>query len=99
MPIANYGVIRGCPISRRLATGSSPHYQIHLIDENGEHFRVAINVLSQTSPSEVIFYVKSFFVHPITTIVEQLSTGFNPLASQPNSGAWTLFVQTCSPLE
>jgi uncharacterized protein YukJ len=87
MPIANYGVFKGRSISRRLATGSSPHYQIHLVDESGTHFRIAINVLSQAAPSEVMFYVKPFFIHPLTAIVKQLPSGFHPLASQPNSGA------------
>ena len=87
MPIANYGVFKGRSISRRLATGSSPHYQIHLVDDGGTHFRAAINVLSQVAPSEVLFYVKSFFIHPVTAIVKPLSSGFHPLASQPNSGA------------
>lgn len=87
MPIANYGVFKGRSISRRLATGSSPHYQIHLVDDGGTHFRAAINVLSQVAPSEVLFYVKSFFLHPVTAIVKPLSSGFHPLASQPDSGA------------
>jgi uncharacterized protein YukJ len=87
MPIDNYGVFKGRAISRRLATGSSPHYQIQLVDESGTHFRVAINVLSQTAPSEVMFYMKPFFIHPLTAIVKELSSGFNPLVSQPNSGA------------
>lgn len=87
MPIANYGVFKGRSISRRLATGSSPHYQICLVDDSGTHFRAAINVLSQVAPSEVMFYVKPFFIHPLTAIVKQLSSGFHPIASQPNSGA------------
>lgn len=87
MPIANYGVFKGRPISRRLATGSSPHYQIHLVDEGGTHFRAAINVLSQTAPSEVMFYVKPFFIHPLTAMVRELSSGFHPLNSRPDSGA------------
>ena len=87
MPIANYGVFKGRPISRRLGSGSSPHYQVEVVDDNGEHYRVAVNVLSQTSPSEVMFYTKPFFVHPITTIVGALSTGFHALSPGPNSGA------------
>lgn len=87
MAIANYGLFKGRAISRRLATGSSPHYQIHLVNEEGDHFRVAINVLSQTAPSEVMFYVKPFFVHPLTDIVKPMPSGFSLLASVPNSGA------------
>jgi len=87
LPIANYGVFKGRPISRRLGSGSSPHYQIEVVDDNGEHYRVAVNVLSQTSPSEVMFYAKPFFIHPITAIVGALSTGFHALSPGPNSGA------------
>lgn len=87
MPISNYGVFKGRAISRRLATGSSPHYQILLVDDEGTQFRVAINVLSQTAPSEVMFYLKPFFTHALTAVVQDLSSGFHPLASRPDTGA------------
>lgn len=87
MPIANYGVLKGRPISRRLGSGSSPHYQIEVVEEDGTHYRIAINVLSQTAPSEVMYYFKSFFVHPITDKLASLPSGFHPLSSQPDSGA------------
>jgi len=87
LPIANYGVLKGRPISRRLGSGSSPHYQIEMVDDDGTHYRVAVNVLSQTSPSEVMFYVKSFFVHPMTDVVGALATGFHDLAPDSSSGA------------
>jgi uncharacterized protein YukJ len=87
MPIAKYGVLKGRPISRRLGSGSSPHYQIQVVDEEGTNYRVAVNVLSQQSPSEVMYYIKTFFVHPVTAIVESLATGFHELPSRPQSGA------------
>ena len=87
MPISRYGVLKGRPISRRLATGSSPHHQIHVIDEEGTNFRIAVNVLSRQAPSEVMYHVKSFFVHPITAIVREFPSGFRELASEPGSGA------------
>lgn len=87
MPITNYGVLKGRAISRRLATGSSPHYQIRLVDDSGTHFRAAINVRSQSAPSEVMFYMKPFFLHPVTSIIKPLPNGFHRLAAQPNSGA------------
>jgi len=87
MPIQHYGVLKGRPISRRLGSGSSPHYQIQVVDQDGTNYRVAVNVLSQQAPSEVMYYVKQFFVHPITAIVEQLSSGFHELPSTPESGA------------
>lgn len=87
MPIAQYGVLKGRPISRRLGSGSSPHYQIEVVDDDGTHFRIAINVLSQTAPSEVMFYIKPFFIHPVTDVVAALPSGFSKLASTPTSGA------------
>jgi uncharacterized protein YukJ len=87
MPLARYGVLKGRPVSRRLASGSSPHYQIQVVDEDGTNFRLAVNVLSQQAPSEVMYYVKPFFVHPLTAIVEQLPSGFHELPSRPDSGA------------
>ena len=47
-------------ISRRLGSGSSPHYQVQVVDEDGTNYRLAINVLSQQAPSQVMYYIKSF---------------------------------------
>lgn len=90
MPIARYGVLKGRPISRRLGSRSSAHYQIDVVAQDGTHYRVAVNVLSQMPPSEVMYYVKPFFVHPLTAIVEPLATGFHDLPSKPDSGALDL---------
>jgi uncharacterized protein YukJ len=87
MPISGYGVCKARPISRRLATGGSPHYQIELVDETGVHYRVAVNVKSQLAPSDLMFHVDPNFVHPITAIVEAKASGFTPLASLAGSGA------------
>ena len=35
MSLKNYGVLKGRPIARRVGTGASPHYQVHLIDTVG----------------------------------------------------------------
>ena len=90
MPLKNYGVLKGRPISRRLGSGSSPHYQIHLVDESGTDYRIAINVKSQLAPSELMYHIKSHFVHPLTALVADLPSGFNALASTPASGALDL---------
>lgn len=87
MPLNSYGVLKGRPISSRLATGSSPHYQIQIVDQAGVNFRIAVNVKSQLAPSELMFYMQPQFVHPVTALVEPLPSGFNPLASRPDSGA------------
>ena len=42
MPLKRYGVLKGRPIRRMLGQGSSPHYQIHMIDETTD-YRIAVN--------------------------------------------------------
>ena len=90
MPLNNYGVLKGRAIGRRLGSGSSPHYQIHIVDEAGIHYRIAINVRSQLAPSELMYYIKLFFVHPLTSTVEALPSGFSRLAPNSDSGALDL---------
>ena len=90
MPLNAYGVLKGRAIARRLGSGSSPHYQIHVVDEKGVHFRIAINVRSQLTPSELMNHIKSHFIHPITTVVSSLPGGFSRLASNSASGALDL---------
>ena len=86
MALKHYGVLKGRPISRRLGSGSSPHYQIRVVDEGGTDYRVAINVKSRLAPSELMYHIKPHFVHAITAIVSPLASGFNPIAHQPEAG-------------
>src|SRR5436190_17657702 len=86
MPIKGYGVLVGRAIQRRLGTGDSPHYQIEMIDEATD-YRIAVNVKSSESPSEVEFLVDEHFQHPILTDLAALPSGFKPLASKPGGVA------------
>jgi uncharacterized protein YukJ len=79
MPLKNYGVLKGRPIARRLGAGSSPHYQIHIADQAGTNYRIAVNVKSKLAPSELMYHIKSHFVHPLTAGFEALASGFTPL--------------------
>jgi uncharacterized protein YukJ len=36
MALKNYGVLKGRPIARRLGAGTSPHYQVHLVDDDAD---------------------------------------------------------------
>jgi len=87
MPLKNYGVLKGRPIARRLGSGNSPHYQIHVVDEAGTDYRIAVNVKSKLAPSELMYHIKSHFVHPVTAAVEPLPSGFSTLARNSTSGA------------
>ena len=44
----------------------TPHYQIHAVDDGGSDYRIAVNVLSQQSPSELLYLVVDDFRHPVT---------------------------------
>ena len=85
MPIAKYGVLVGRAIQNRLGTGDSPHYQIEMADDDTD-YRIAVNVKSQESPSEVEFLVDEHFQHPILDKLPATS-GFHPLPSEPGGVA------------
>jgi len=85
MPLRSYGVLVARAVDRRRegATDDTPHYQIQLTDEQGTHYRAAINVKSQLEPSELLYLTNDDFRHPITALLGNLGTGWCPLPSQP----------------
>src|SRR5262245_35846170 len=93
MPIAPYGVLAARPIDRRREdphSDDSPHYQIHLVDDDGVHYRAAVNVLSQESPSDLLFATIDDFRHPVVGVLPASAQGWTPLASQPGGAALDL---------
>jgi uncharacterized protein YukJ len=80
MPLRNYSVLKGRPINKKLGTGSSPHFQIHIIDDTTD-YRISVNVKSKLSPSELLYYVDEQFEHPLTEELLGFQTGFTPIAS------------------
>ena len=86
MPIPHYGVLKARPIDRRLGAGQTPHYQIRAV-AGTEHFRVAINVKSRQSPSELLYLVNERFEHPVTDFLAGIEEGFHELDRTPLSGA------------
>jgi uncharacterized protein YukJ len=84
MPLKSYGVLVGHPAERRREGGTdSPHYQVR-IDAGGAQYRAAVNVLSQESPSELLYLVDDDLRHPITAAIAGLAPGWNPLV--PRAG-------------
>lgn len=86
MPLSSYGLLKGRPISSRSGAGSSPHYQIHIVDETMD-YRIAINVKSKLAPSELLYLIADDFRHPIVNELATLSPGFTRLASTPGGRA------------
>jgi uncharacterized protein YukJ len=76
-------VLKGRVIDRaREDSQSTPHYQVHLLAA-GVHYRIAVNVKSQASPSELLFLMADNFAHPLTADLPALSDGFRALPSAP----------------
>ena len=86
MPLARYGVLKGKAIERMLGAGNSPHYQIHIVDDDTD-WRIAVNVKSQVQPSELEYLIDEQFDHSILERVVGLPLGFTPLQSKPDTGA------------
>jgi uncharacterized protein YukJ len=78
VPLSSYGVLVARPVDRRREGGAdTPHYQVHIAD--GASFRVAVNVLSQESPSELMYLVDDDLRHPITASLAGLEGGWHTL--------------------
>jgi uncharacterized protein YukJ len=84
MPIKSYGVLRGQALAGKLAGkgGAKPHYQIHILAD-GTHHRIAVNVVSDQSPSELLFLLEPDFHHPELEKIRTAKEGFTAVASQP----------------
>ncbi|MDD1624481.1 MAG: YukJ family protein [Methylococcaceae bacterium] len=86
MALKQYGVLKGKAINKIIGQGSSPHYEVHLIDDTTD-YRIAINVKSNLAPSELLYLVIDDFQHPILDNLGHLDMGFTPLKSAPNKMA------------
>src|SRR5438067_5101210 len=83
MPPHPYGVLKASEIAAvRESAHHTPHYQIHC-RAAGTHFRVAVNVQSETRPSELLFLVDPAFRHPIIARMPGLPPGFTRLPPRP----------------
>ncbi|MFJ4988837.1 DUF2278 family protein [Streptomyces sp. NPDC088732] len=84
MPLKSYGVLvaRATGV-RREGASDTPHYQIHLTDGGGTHYRAAVNVRSQEEPSELLYLVEDDLRHPLTEPLGDLGSGWNTLPAGP----------------
>jgi uncharacterized protein YukJ len=85
MPLERYGVLKGSVVdARREDDPDTPHYQMHVRAESTS-YRIAVNVKSQMSPSELLFLVDDRFRHPVTAGLHGLPHGFTELQREPGS--------------
>ncbi|MFF7122767.1 DUF2278 family protein [Streptomyces sp. NPDC016566] len=88
MPLKRYGVLAARAVDRRREGSSdTPHYQIHLTDDAGTHYRAAVNVESQQAPSELLYLADDNFRHPVTQLLPPAGGGWTALPSQPGTAA------------
>ena len=83
--IPGYGVLRGKAVEGKLE-GAKPHYQIHIQAAGADH-RIAVNVMSDEAPSELLFFLDSDFRHPLLAQLPALAEGFNAVQKQPGGVA------------
>jgi uncharacterized protein YukJ len=87
MPLRSYGLLSGRVVeTRREGAADSPHYQIHVVDRLGEHFRVAVNVESAQAPSELRYLVDDDLQHPVTASLPDPESGWTDLPTGPGGG-------------
>ena len=86
MPLKNYGMLKGKATEVRLAAGQNPHYQVHIVDDTTD-YRIAINVQSKLSPSELEYLIDDRFNHPIISMLHEVPLGFTNIASKPGTTA------------
>ncbi|MBC6975816.1 YukJ family protein [Bacillus sp. Xin] len=79
MPLKNYGVLKGIALQSMIGKGKTPHYQVHLQDESGVDYRIAINVKSQSYPSEVLYFASENIKSEAITILPTLPFGFTEI--------------------
>ncbi len=81
MPIQSYSVLAGDPVSGKVVSGSSPHYQITM-NAPGGPFTVAVNIQS-VDGSEVLYAIEEGFTPPNLVGLLALPMGITALKSQP----------------
>jgi uncharacterized protein YukJ len=86
MPLKNYGMLKGKAIEVRPGAGQNPHYQVRIVDDTTD-YRIAINVQSALSPSELEYLIDDRFTHPITSILQEAPLGFTHITSKPGTTA------------
>src|SRR5271154_4686536 len=81
MPITNYSVLAGDPVSGKVVTGSSTHYQITM-NAAGGPFTVAVNIQS-VDGSDVLYAIVEEFTPPDLAGLTALPMGMTKLKSEP----------------
>src|SRR5258708_5530125 len=88
MPVQDYGVLKAHPLEARKGS-HNPHYQIHVVDENGVDYRIAVNVQSQDNPPALLYYTLANFQYPTAAQQSQLNSLPSGFSALPIAGGET----------
>ena len=89
MPVNQYSVLKGTPLSGDLSTESRPHYLIAL-NANGTQFQAAVNVESDNgsgSSAQVLYAIHENWTAPDQATLEALPAGLTVLAGKDGDPA------------
>jgi uncharacterized protein YukJ len=82
VPLASYGVLKARAVDRRReGSTDTPHYQVRLVDDGRTDYRAAVNVMSQQSPSDLLYLIDNDLQHPVTSRLDDLASGWHRLRS------------------
>ncbi|KAJ9497135.1 hypothetical protein LTR99_002071 [Exophiala xenobiotica] len=83
MPIQDYGVWKGKPVSYKVdpPSDSSPHINLVFTGDGPTKLSAAINVKSTSQPSQLVYWFDRNFSHPLTQTLAQLDYGFQAIDS------------------
>ncbi|MFE5586851.1 DUF2278 family protein [Kitasatospora sp. NPDC056531] len=89
MPPIKYGVLaaRAVDSIREAANVSTPHYQIHVRDDGGTDYRIAVNVRSQDTPPNLLYVAIDDFHHPLIQLLPPAGSGWHPEPSRPGTAS------------
>jgi uncharacterized protein YukJ len=83
MPIENYGVLKGRILDgRQERYEESPHYQILVEGEKNLKYRVAVNVMSRYSESEILYYASEKYHNKNISLLKDLPYGFTSMKDE-----------------
>lgn len=74
----SYGLLKCTILETTAIKGDSPHFHIHVIAD-GIHFRIAINIKSETYPYDLLYYIDDDFQNELTAKLSEIPFGFYPI--------------------
>ncbi|WP_053436219.1 DUF2278 family protein [Sporosarcina globispora] len=80
MPVENYGVLKGIVIdAKEERDDNTPHYQIHMVGEEDVHYRIAVNVMSSSEESVLLYIVDEEYDASAITHLPTMEHGYTSI--------------------